>query len=152
MEDTSSEKYIQKLENQKGGKITYKCLALFYADTNKVVRDHGVFLYQVGKTMYYEDFMFKRQLLGIELNKKENEEYVKFESSFDIDDIEKMEIVSKKDALEYCSKGIRNISKAGFFTKTFGSTVLMINLKNGFTIFLDLISKDFIEHIKKENK
>lgn len=155
MSETDKETYIEQLEKSKGGKISYRCFSLYYSDTNGNKKEHGVFLYQIGRTLYYEDFMFSRSLLGIELNKKAQEEYVKFESSVDIDSITEIKLVSMKQADKYCDKTVSSIKKAGFFARTFGKTAVMVNTNRNFAMFLDLPYKDFknsIINAQKEKK
>lgn len=152
MSDINPDTYISQLEAAKGGKIGYRCFSLYYVDNQGNFKEHGVFMYQIGKTLFYEDFMFKRSFLGIELNKKANEEYIKFENSININDIKSVKHVSKKKAVNYCSNPAVEIPKAGILCRLFGKTLVMVEAENGFSMFLDLPINDFKDNIKKIQK
>lgn len=152
MADIDSQNYLHQLEESKGGKISYRCFSLYYLDSKGIEREHGVFMYQIGKTLYYEDYMFKRSLLGIDLNKKALDEYVKFENSIEIDNITKILSVSKKKAKAFVSNTSKGIKKANIFDQLFGKILVMVQTKDGFTMFLDLPKQDFKNNIEKAQK
>ena len=134
--NVSADIYIKQLEEKHQGTISNRFLSLFYGDTAKNIREHGVFMYQIGSTLFFEDFEYKSAILGIKVESREP--YVKFEGSIDIKDIESVTKVSKGRALRYCKGKTKKTGRRGIFNFLFGETVLMLNFKSREPVFIQV--------------
>ena len=150
--ESDAEVYLKGLEEKRGGKLTWRTFSTYYANNNKIVRDHGVFLYEVNNHYWYEDFEHTAQIFGIPLRKPKNAEpYVKFESDFGPEDVKSIRTVTKKAATDYC-KGYKKYEKlktASFFAKMFCQCVTEFALKDGTVLFFELMDKTLSNKINE---
>jgi len=152
MQSNEVNNFLNQLENEKGGKITWKTVTLFYGDSEGTIRQHGVFMYRVGNTFWFQDFKNERTILGLKIGRLNNEsEYVKFESSFDRDEIEAVRDIALSNAKKICMKNktadsVKTISKFG---KIFREYVTEIKLKNGKTLYFNFLKNTFENEFKR---
>ena len=150
--------FLNDIEQRHGGKITFKTFSTFYADSLGNVRDYGVFFYMIGGTFFFQDFEHESSFLGFKIPKRKNEpEYVMFESSFSPLDVLSFRTVNKK-AARNCALGFRNISKLrkanpvlGFLTET----ATEIKLKDGrlmYFQFMDKSVRNIVIQMQIDNK
>ena len=150
--DNDAEVFLKNLEEKRGGKIDWRTFCMFYADSNGKVCEHGVFLYEVNKHFWYEDFEHLPQIFGFNLPKpKHAEPYVKFEADFSPEVVKTVRMVKEKSAVAFC-KGYKKYEKlkvAGTFTKLFCQCVTEIALQDGTVLFFELMDKTLENKIKQ---
>ncbi|MDD4082435.1 MAG: hypothetical protein WC162_09100 [Sphaerochaetaceae bacterium] len=154
MEDKETTDFIMEIENRRGGKMKYRTYSTWFADNSGNIREYGVFLYQIDRTFYFEDFEKENRIFGIPLSrkKKNQKEYVKLEGSFKVEDVKSITLVSKNSALGYCqSKNISNLpSPANVFSKLFNRLITMVELEGEKVLFLELIDQKKFNQIMEE--
>jgi hypothetical protein len=149
--DKDAEVFLKGLEEKRRGALTWRTFSTFYANSNGVVREHGVFLYEVNKHFWYEDFEHMPQLFGIPLPKPKNAEpYVKFEADFGPEDVKSLRLVKKSGALSFCkgNKKYEKLKAAGALGRLFCSCVTEIALNNGTVLYFELIDKTLSNKIE----
>jgi hypothetical protein len=150
--ESDAEVYLKGLEEKRGGKLAWRTFSTYYANNNGIVRDHGVFLYEINNHYWYEDFEHTAQIFGIPLRKSKNAEpYVKYESDFGPEDVKSIRTVTKKAATDYC-KGYKKYEKlkpAGLFAKIFCQCVTEFALKDGTVLFFELMDKTLSNKINE---
>lgn len=140
--ESNAQDFLNKIEEKHGGKIDKKTYSLWYGDSEGNIREFGVFIYRINGIFYYEDFERRSSILGFTVTRKNQEPYVKFERSFEPENIESMEVVRKASARSFIETG-KAAKKAGVFSRTFLDTVLKIQLKDGTVRFFQVMEKDF---------
>ncbi len=149
--DTDAENFIRDLEEKRGGKVTWRTFSTFYANSKGLVRDHGVFLYEVNERFWYEDFEPSAKILGIPIGKsKHAKPYVKYEDSFGPEEVKSIRKVSKKAALAYCTghKSYEKLRPANRFCRLFCQCVTEFALKDGTVLFFELMDNTLVNKIK----
>lgn len=139
---------LKELEEKYGGTITKRTYALSAFLPNTKPLEHGVFLFRIGDTFYYEDFEREDiNILGFTVKKKNKTPFIKTEGSFLLKDVDKVLKVSKNYARSYHLKKslgkIKEIKKANAFIKFFKECTYAIVLKNGDVLFFEQI-KDIV--------
>jgi hypothetical protein len=87
MED-DARKFIQELEEKRGSKIRWKTYSTWYANSDGVQREYGVFLYRAGDSFWFEDFERIPTFLGFPIKqKKDAPKYIKYEASFPMEQV-----------------------------------------------------------------
>ncbi|MFA6844419.1 MAG: hypothetical protein WCR02_01705 [Sphaerochaetaceae bacterium] len=152
--EEDAQHFIQALETKRGTPILWRTYSTWYGNTNKVVREYGVFVYRCKDTFYFEDFERNPSIFGIPLQKKKNTTpFVQYEGSFSVNEIEKTMQVSKKYALRMAQEGQNDsgLKAANALQKVFSPLVEMVQLKGGTVHFFELIDrKAFL--LELENK
>lgn len=143
---------LKELEDKYGGKITDRTYALSVYLPNHKPLEHGVFLFRIGDTFYYEDFEPSDvNILGFKIKKKNPEVYVKTEGSFRKESVKDVVKVSKSYARGYHTKKalgkINGIKKAGAITRFFRESTYAIVLDNDDVLFFEQI-KDIVGECK----
>ena len=144
---------IAELEEKRGGKITWRTVVLFYADSEGVSKE-SVFMYRIGDTFFCEDFERNFTFLGFKVKPPKGYKYVKFESSFEINDIKSVDTVLKKDVLSLCNgKTNCRIRKAGCLSSVFRQTLTELEFTDGRKVFMEMLkSAEFKKIIDTENR
>ena len=146
--DNETINFLKEREEKLGAKIKMRTYALYYLSGDGEKREYGVFLYTDGNTFIFEDFYRPPTFLGIEIKRKEKEEYVKMEHSFKKEDVSSLAIVAMKDALRSVKKGSA-CKEANRFKRIFRKTLLEIILKNGKRYYFELMQpKELIKLLK----
>ncbi|MCR5760503.1 MAG: hypothetical protein K6F82_00635 [Sphaerochaetaceae bacterium] len=140
--ESDAEEFLKKLEEKHGGKIDRRNFSLWYGDSEGNIREAGVFVYRINGIYHYEDFKRRASILGFTVSSKKNEKYVKFERSFNSQDIVGVETVRKSAARAFIEKG-KEAKEASAFSRVFLETVTKIQLKDGTVRFFQLVDKDF---------
>ncbi|MFA5468874.1 MAG: hypothetical protein WC224_07470 [Sphaerochaetaceae bacterium] len=145
--EEEAKKFIEELESRHGGKVVYRTFSTWFASNQGVIREFGVFIYEINGTFYFEDFERKPSLFGFSLRPRKNRSpYIKMEGSFTADSVETVSRVIKSQA-NSCALGYRGqetIAPAGKFQQIFGSLVTRVVLKDGATYFFEVINhKEF---------
>ena len=104
--DDETLKFLKEREEKLGGRMKMRTYALYYLSGDGEKREYGVFIYTDGSTFIFEDFYRPPTFLGIEIKRKDKEEYVKMEHSFKKEDVLSASIVSMSDAIRSVEKGI----------------------------------------------
>lgn len=149
--DNEATAYLKGLEEKRGAPLTWKTFSTFYADSNGVLKDHGVFLYEANNQYWYEDFEHTANIFGIPLRKpKKAEPYVKFEASFSPESVTNIRIVKKKAAMAFCKgyKKHEKLKEANAFDKIFCQCVTEFVLNDGTMLFFELMDKTLSNKIK----
>lgn len=142
--DDNAAAFLKALEEKRGGPLTWRTFCTFYANSNGVIRDHGVFLYEVNQHFWYEDFEHTAQIFGIPLPKPKNAQpYVKFEADFDPSEVKSVRIINKKAAISYCmgKKKYEKLKPANWFDKLFCQCVTELALEDGTVLFFEVMDK-----------
>ncbi len=142
--DDNTATFLKGLEEKRGGQLTWRTFCTFYADSTGVVREHGVFLYEVNNHFWYQDFEPTAQIFGIPLPKpKHAEPYVQFEADFAPQDVKSIRTVLKKPAIGFCKgkKKYEKLKPAGLFARLFCQCVTEFALKDGKVLFFELMDK-----------
>ncbi len=151
--DNEATTYLKGLEEKRGGPLTWKTFSTFYADSNGIVRDHGVFLYEVNNHFWYEDFEHTANIFGVPIKRsKKAPPYVKFEASFAPEAVKSIRTVKKNAATAFC-KGYKKYEKlkaANLFDKIFCQCVTEFVLEDGTVLFFELMDKTLSNKINKE--
>ena len=146
--------FIAELEKRFDGSITYRTYCTWYGSSKGIIRDFGVFMYEIHNIVHFEDFERKPSLFGIALTgRKKQPAYIKMEDSFEKKDIESITQVSKSRAIVSIknSSSSASIPLASLIEKIFSPLVTRVTLKNGETHFFELINhKEFLQHFKGE--
>jgi hypothetical protein len=152
--DDDAKQFIENLEARFGGPVGYRTFSTWFASNEGIIREFGVFIFEVNGIFHFEDFERKPSLLGFSLKpSKKQAPYVKFERSFDPKTIEKIEIITKSDA-QAVARGAKDseaTSPANMFQKIFSQLVTKVVISGGPTYFFELINpKEFVQAIKEE--
>lgn len=153
MEDDAKQ-FIENLENRFGGKINYRTYSTWFGSDTGVVREFGVFIYEIDGVFHFEDFERKPSMFGFSIKPRKNQPaYVKMEGSFTAKEIQSISVVTKSNAMA-CVQGYRkqsSIEPAGTLQKIFSPLVTKVVLQNGLTYFFELINhKEFFQKIKED--
>lgn len=142
-EDTVA--FLKEKEERLGGKIRYKTYSTWYGEIGGEKREWGVFLYTDGTVFIFEDFNREPSILGIKLTEKKNPDYVKYEKSFLVRDIDSLELVTKLSAEKALMYGQDIAKPAGLFARAVQQLVTKVRLKDGTVMFFELIDhKKFV--------
>ena len=150
-EDTMA--FLKEREAKLGAPMKFRTYCTWFAKLGGERRDYGVFLYTDGRTMVYEDFERDPMILGIPINRKRKEKYVKMEESFPVDSITDVQRVTRRSA-EKSLEAKRDISRAPWlFSKAFCKLVTKISTADSGVIFVELMDhKAFVDMIRKFQK
>ncbi|NCB01253.1 MAG: hypothetical protein EOM67_03680 [Spirochaetia bacterium] len=144
--------FIAELEKKFDGKIDYRTYSTWYASSNGVMREFGVFIYEIHGIFHFEDFERKPAIFGFALNSnKKQPPYIKLEDSFNKDEIESITQISKSKATTAVKQSIKpgSIPLASLFEKIFSPLVTRVTLKDGKAHFFELINhKEFLQHFR----
>lgn len=142
VQDGDGMEFIRGLEEKRGCPVGWRTYSTFYADSNGTVREYGVFLYEAGGRLWYEDFEHEPQILGFKLPKGRNAApYVKFESSFAPQDVADMRFV-KKNGAKSVAMGLKPHDRtrtAGPLARFFSQCVTEVRLKDGTVLYFELV-------------
>ena len=153
MEDDARQ-FIEKLENRFGGPVGYRTYSTWFASDDGTVREFGVFIHEIGGVFRYEDFERRPSMFGFPIRPGKNQKpYVKMEGSFTPAMIESVSVISKNQALSI-AQGERKqetVAPAGGLRRLFSQLVTRIVLKDGRTLFFELINRnEFIKALKED--
>ncbi len=146
--------FIAELEKRFDGSITYRTYCTWYGSSKGILRDFGVFMYEIHTIFHFEDFERKPSLFGIAVTgRKKQAPYIKMEDSFKKQEIESITQVSKSRAVSSIKNSINpaSIPLASLIEKIFSPLVTRVTLENGESHFFELINhKEFLQHFKGE--
>ncbi|MDC7245576.1 MAG: hypothetical protein PQJ47_06660 [Sphaerochaetaceae bacterium] len=150
-----AQEFIDNLEKRFGGKVDYRTYSTWFASTEGIIREFGVFIYEINGIFHFEDFERKAALFGIALtSKKKKPEYVKMEGSFERDQIESITQVTKSKATSCAKQSIKAsmIPTASTLERIFSPLVTRVALKDGTNYFFELINhKEFLANFKGDH-
>jgi hypothetical protein len=151
-----AEQFIQELESRFNGPLTYRTYSTWFASSEGLVRDFGVFVFKINDVFHYEDFERNPSMFGFALKpSKKQKPYVKMEGSFTAEDVINISTVTKNAALA-CANGYlkaEDIPQASLLKKFFSRLVSKVELKGGTTLFFEFINqKEFANALKGESK
>ncbi len=152
MED-DAKKFIEDLEARFGGKVGYRTYSTWFASDAGIIREFGVFVYEIDGIFHFEDFERKPSMFGFSIKPHKNQPaYVKMEGSFLPEKIQSISIVPKSQA-SACAQGHReqaSIAPASTLQKLFSPLVTRVVVSDGTTYFFELINhKEFAHHIRE---
>ncbi len=146
--------FIAELEKRFSGTIGYRTYSTWFASSDGTVRSFGVFVFQIGSLLHFEDFERKPSMFGIPLNPKKNKEpYRKYEGTIDVSEIHDMTQVSKKRAFECVLSEVdaTKLPTATPFQRLFIQLVTRVVMNDGRVYFFELINhNEFITSIQKD--
>jgi len=149
MEETKA--FLAELEQRRGGKITYRAFSAFYGDNRGILREFGVFFYEVDKTFWFQDFERENTFLGFKIGAKKAEKYVMFESSFSPLDVVGIRKVLKSRARK-CVQDAKPFDKLKTYNPVLfalSEYVTEITLKDGRIMFFQFIDSTVEKKIKQ---
>ena len=150
--DKDAEIFLKSLEEKRGGPIEWRTFCVFYADSKGKICEHGVFLYEINKHFWFEDFEHLPQLFGFQLPRpKHAAPYEKFEADFGPEAVKEIRIVKKKSAVAFCkgNKKYEKLKAAGAITRLLCQCVTEIALEDGTVLFFELMDKTLENKIKQ---
>jgi hypothetical protein len=152
MQDDTTQ-FIQNLETRFGGPIGFRTYSTWFASDSGIIREYGVFLYQIAGVFHFEDFERQPAIFGIQIKPRKNAApYEKFERSFSAGEIESISVVAKSKAIS-CAQGYtaqKNIEPANSLGRLFRAMVTRVVLKDGETYFFELIDhKKFLQALQE---
>ncbi len=146
MKDVENEakKFWEEKEAEKGGKVTFYTFATFLGRSSDRQVTNGGLIYIIDDRIYFEDFEKENWLLKLVSRKQK---YEKTEFSIKSGDISLTRIVSRNSALNciagYCESS--ETKELSTFSKLFAKPVVQIMMKNGSSLFFDIMrASDFI--------
>ena len=147
------QQFIGNLEARFGGPVGYRTYSTWFASDDGLIREYGVFLYEINGILHFEDFERKPSILGFSLKPgKKQKPYVKMERSFAVDDIRNIDIVAKS-AAQAVAQGLKRadaITSASLLQKIVSRLVTRVELQDGPTYFFELINhKTFVQAVKE---
>lgn len=138
---------LKELEEKRGGKIGKRTFSLWCILPNGKLYEHGMFVYEIDGTVYYEDFEKQSiNIFGFNIQKKNKEPFIKTEGTFSKNDVERTIKVSKKAAMKYAKSENKNpavLKKAGKTVRFFAPCTDAVVLKNGDVYFFELLNNIF---------
>ena len=145
MEEKQTVGLLKDLEDRYNGKITDRTFALSCYLPSKKPLEHGIFLFKIGDTYYYEDFEKEEMnLLGFTIKRKSSEPFEKTSGSFKESDIKRVFKVSRAYARSYHFKAqtgnIKAIREASRFVKMFRECTYAVELQDGNVLFFEMIN------------
>jgi hypothetical protein len=150
MKDVENEakKFWEEKEAEKGGKVTFYTFATFLGRSSDRQLTNGGLIYIIDDRIYFEDFEKENWLMKLIARKQT---YEKTEFSIKMEDISLTKIVSRNSALNciggYCEGP--ETKELSPFTKLFAKPVVQIMMKNGSSLFFDIMrGQDFIEKLQ----
>jgi len=150
-----AQEFIDTLEKRFEGKVKYRTYSTWFASSKGVLREFGVFIYEINNIFHFEDFERNAALFGIALtSKKKKSEYVKMEGSFNRSDIESITQVPKSKATSCAKQSIKAsmIPTATTLQRIFSPLVTRVSLKDGTHYFFELINhKEFLDNFKGDH-
>lgn len=154
--DRETEQFIEELQSRFNGPLTYRTYSTWFASTEGIVRDFGVFVFKINDVFHYEDFERNPSMFGFALKpSKKQKPYVKMEGSFIADDVINISTVTKNAALS-CVNGYlkgEDIPEASLLKRFFSRLVSKVDLKGGTTLFFEFINKkEFVNALKGDSK
>lgn len=150
--DDETKEFLDDLEAQYGGKITWKTFATWYGCSDSTYREYGVFIFKINDVLYFEDFDKKYTIFGMELkpNKKKKVKYVKLKRQIKIDDINDIFKITQANALDVIKnkKDPSTIKEINLFDRLFRKSVTAVGLKDGTYHFFELLNtEDFKKNV-----
>jgi hypothetical protein len=153
--DNDSQQFLKNLEERFGGKITYRTFATWFATSDNVLREFGVFLFKINGNYHYEDFERIPSLLGFPLRPRKNKvPYEKLEGSFAASSIKNISVVTKNSAMRsiYSNIPADQITEATFLQKLLFRLVTKVELDDNSALFFELISpKEFVKSLEEND-
>jgi hypothetical protein len=142
--DDETKQFLEDLENQYDGKITWKTFATWYGCSDSTFREYGIFMFKINNIFYFEDFEKKHSIFGMDFKpkKKNKVKYVKLKRNIDAENIIKVFKVSQANALQVIKhrKDPSTIEEINLFDKIFKKSVAAVELKDGTYHFFELLN------------
>ena len=139
--------FLKEREARIGSRIIYRTYSLFYGSNTGEKREWGVFLYSDGKTFIFEDFDRKPRFLGIEMNTSKRPKYEKMEHTFQKEDVQSIQLVTRTSAEDVIAKRSEAPKPASSFARTFRKTLTEIRLKDGTRYYFELMDQKELEAV-----
>ncbi len=146
--DSEVNNFLRQLEEENGGKVTFRTYALYLGFSGEGVKNLGGLFYMVDDRVIFEDFEKEGGLLGLLVKRKSNYEKTKF--SFPAGDIDNIFTVKRSSAVKSVQGRIEpsRIQPASGFAKIIRRSVTQILLEDGRAYYFELLDekafKDFI--------
>lgn len=138
--------FLDKLEAEYGGRITWKTFSTWYGCSDSVLREFGVFLFKIGDRFYFEDFEKNSSIFGMQIgsSKKKKAQYIKLKRSIDSKNIKNVFKVTQAKALDVIKYGKdpSTLKETTLIEKIFRKSVTAVVLENGIHHFFELLSVD----------
>jgi len=149
MKDVESEarRFWEEKEAEKGGKVTFYTFATFLGRSSDRQVTNGGLVYIIDDNIFFEDFEKDNWLVKLVARKQK---YEKTEFSVKKGEISLSRIVTRNSALN-CIGGFcesLETKELSVFMKLFSKPVVQIVMKNGSSLFFDMMrGQDFIKEL-----
>lgn len=149
-------KFIQELEEKRGSKIRWKTYSTWYANSDGVQREYGVFLYRAGDSFWFEDFERIPTFLGFPIKqKKDAPKYIKYEASFPMEQVKDTKPVTRATAERVAAGRLepKFAKTANGWQRVFSQIVEMVTLSDGTVHFFELMDrKQFLAQLASKGE
>ena len=125
---------------RRGGEIGFFTFATLLGKSGGIVLNFPGLLYTVGDTVWFEDFERDNWLSRILSSRQK---YEKTEVSFLMSEVTFTRVVSRASAAR-CIGGViapEKLAPASFFTRVFSTPVAQVGLRDGSSIFLEVMQR-----------
>lgn len=135
-------------EKEKGGPVGFRSFSMLLGKSDDTIRNLAGIFYQVGDTMYFEDFE-KDNMLAKLINR--GRKYEKTEFSFNLSEVLEMRLVSKNAALACIDGSLedRDTKPMTALASVFGKAVVQLLFVSGYSLFFEVMEmkgiKDLIQ-------
>ncbi len=139
--DSETNNFLRQLEEENGGKLTFRTYALYLGFSGEGVKNLGGLFYSVNGRLIFEDFEKEGGLLGLLVKRKNAYKKTKF--SFPIEEITDVYTVTRSAALRSIQGGRlpSDIPPASKILKILSRTVTQIRLKDGKAYYFEMIDE-----------
>ena len=139
--DKDTINFLREREQRLEGRMKYRTYSLYYGSNSGESREYGVFLYTDGETFIFEDFDRPPQVMGIEIKRKNQPEYIKMEHTFTRSEVDDIETVTRQSALDAVKYGSQAKPVSGLMAKL-RKTLTEVTLKDGTKYYFELMDPE----------
>ena len=148
--DQTPNEFWQEIEEKHGGKVRFHTFVRFIGRSQSSLENLPGLLYIINNVAHFEDFEKDNMLMRL-INRKSK--YTKTEFSFPLSTVEKVQSVSKNQAVN-CITGIvagKDIKAMGGIARLLFSPVYHVLFDDGSSIFFEQVmdEKKFLKELKK---
>jgi hypothetical protein len=147
--EEEARKFWEEKEAEKGGRVTFYTFATFLGRSADRQVTNGGLIYTIEDSVYFEDFEKENWLVKLIARKSK---YEKTEFSFKMQDIAETRIITRNSALN-CIAGYTESSETKPLSplmKVFAKPVVQVHLKNGSSLFFDIMqASSFLDALQE---
>jgi hypothetical protein len=148
--DQTPNEFWKEIEEKHGGNVRFHTFVRFIGRSQSSMENLPGLLYIINNVAHFEDFEKDNMLMRL-VNRKSK--YTKTEFSFPLSSIEKLQVVSKNQAVN-CITGVvagSDLKPMGGLARMLFSPVYHVYLENGTSIFFEQVmdEKKFLKELQK---